>query len=72
MFILDQSKSGKRDPRTIQERSKCSGYQRRASNLARLPYCEMESEPAFFSITLEEFGVKEVRAQELFCLDNKL
>ncbi|KAI9827640.1 MAG: hypothetical protein M1819_006929 [Sarea resinae] len=35
-------------------------------------FCEIESEPAFFNVTLKEFGVKGIKVQEVFGLDAEL
>ncbi|KAI9787743.1 MAG: hypothetical protein M1839_000275 [Geoglossum umbratile] len=35
-------------------------------------WCEIESEPAFFSVMLREFGVKDVKVQEVFTMDREI
>ncbi|TKA61831.1 hypothetical protein B0A49_11195 [Cryomyces minteri] len=35
-------------------------------------FCEVESEPAFFNVMLKEFGVRGVKVQEVFGLDDEL
>ncbi|KAI9773443.1 MAG: hypothetical protein M1840_007659 [Geoglossum simile] len=35
-------------------------------------WCEIESEPALFSVMLREFGVKDVKVQEVFTMDKEI
>ncbi|KAI9822359.1 MAG: Ubiquitin carboxyl-terminal hydrolase bap1 [Pycnora praestabilis] len=35
-------------------------------------FCEIESEPAFFNVMLKDFGVRGVKIQEVFGLEDEL
>ncbi|KAL8785934.1 MAG: hypothetical protein Q9213_003083 [Squamulea squamosa] len=47
-------------PATNEDRSRWKGF------------CEIESEPAFFNVMLREFGVEDVRVQEVVSLDSEM
>lgn len=47
-------------PATVEDRRRWKGF------------CEIESDPAFFNVMLREFGVKDVRVQEVVSLDPEM